>query len=390
VGLPLGAGSDLKLDRYKNIFRATVQTLVGTVAVALLTFISFRLQLNHATATCLLLCVVVLMSLWGSLPASTIVSVVAVGCLDYYFNPPIFSFELTNPFDAIALALFVMASAVITTLTSRVRVHTEQLAMSTAKLEQQIAEHKQTQEFLQQTQDLARVNRVMLMGEMTASIAHEVNQPLTGIIVNAGTGLRYLAAEVPDLKEVRQYLELIVRDGKRAAEVIGRIRALVRRVPGRRSHLDLNESVREVMALTQNELQRNPVELRTNLATDLPLVPADRVQLQQVILNLIVNALEAMNEVGDGPRTLVVNSGTTDPNEVFVEVRDTGPGVDAANLDRLFRSFYTTKPEGMGMGLSISRLIVESHGGRLWATKNTPRGAIFWFTLPVQGSDADD
>jgi C4-dicarboxylate-specific signal transduction histidine kinase len=256
-------------------------------------------------------------------------------------------------------------------------------------LEQQIAEHKQTQEFLQQTQELARVNRVMLMGEMTASIAHEVNQPLTGIISNAGTGLRYLAAEIPDVEEARRYLELIVRDGKRAAEVIGRIRALVRRVPERRNHLDLNESVLEVIALTQNELQRNPVDLQTNLASGLPLVPADRVQLQQVILNLIVNALDAMNEAGDRPRTLVVNSGTSDASELFVEVRDTRPGLDAANLDRLFRSFYTTKPEGMGMGLSISRLIVESHGGRLWATKNEPHGAVFRFTLPVQGVDAD-
>jgi two-component system sensor kinase FixL len=173
--------------------------------------------------------------------------------------------------------------------------------------------------------------------------------------------------------------------------VIGRIRTLVKRVPERRSHLDLNESVLEVIALTQNELQRNPVDLQINLATDLPMIPADRVQLQQVILNLIVNALEAMNEAGERPRTLVVNSGTTDSSiEVFVEVQDTGPGLDAANLDRLFRSFYTTKPEGMGMGLSISRLIVESHGGRLWATKNEPHGAVFRFTLPVQGVDVDD
>jgi C4-dicarboxylate-specific signal transduction histidine kinase len=377
------------VSQNKKFLHVAVQTLLGCVAAALVTFACLRLEFNLATATCLLLSVIVLLALWGSLPSSAIVSLIAVASLDYYFSPPIFSFELSNPFDAIALASFVMASAVITTLTSRVRARTEQLALSSAKLEQQIAEHKQTQEFLQQTQELARVNRVMLMGEMTASIAHEVNQPLTGIISNAGTGLRYLAAEIPDVEEARRYLELIVRDGKRAAEVIGRIRALVRRVPERRNHLDLNESVLEVIALTQNELQRNPVDLQTNLASGLPQVPADRVQLQQVILNLIVNALDAMNEAGDRPRTLVVNSGTSDASELFVEVRDTGPGLDAANLDRLFRSFYTTKPEGMGMGLSISRLIVESHGGRLWATKNEPHGAVFRFTLPVQGVDAD-
>ena len=185
--------------------------------------------------TCLLLSVIVLLALWGRLLSSAIVSLAAVASLDYYFSPPLFSFELSNPFDAIALASFVLASIVITTLTSSVRARTKQLALSTAKLEQQIAEHKQTQEFLQQTQDLARVNRVVLMGEMTASIAHEVNQPLTGILANAGTSLRYLAAEVPDLEEVRQYLELILRDGRRAADVIGRIRALVKRVPERRT-----------------------------------------------------------------------------------------------------------------------------------------------------------
>ena len=373
----------------KKFLHVAVQTLLGCVAVALLTFACVHLELNLATVTCLLLSVIVLLALWGRLLSSAIVSLAAVASLDYYFSPPLFSFELSNPFDAIALASFVLASIVITTLTSSVRARTKQLALSTAKLEQQIAEHKQTQEFLQQTQDLARVNRVVLMGEMTASIAHEVNQPLTGILANAGTSLRYLAAEVPDLEEVRQYLELILRDGRRAADVIGRIRALVKRVPARRGHLDLNESVLEVIALTQNELQRNPVDLQTNLASGLPQIPADRVQLQQVILNLIVNALEAMNEVGDRPRSLIVNSGTNDSNAVFVEVRDTGPGLDEANLDRLFRSFYTTKPEGMGMGLSISRLIVESHGGRLWATKNVPHGAVFRFTLPVDGVDAD-
>jgi signal transduction histidine kinase len=171
--------------------------------------------------------------------------------------------------------------------------------------------------------------------------------------------------------------------------VIGRIRALVKRVPARRDRLDLNESILEVLALTQNELQRNPIDLHTDLASGLPLVPADRVQLQQVILNLIVNALEAMNEVGNRPRKLVVTSGESDSNELFVEVRDSGPGLDTANVDRLFRSFYTTKTEGMGMGLSISRMIVESHGGRLWATANEPQGAVFRFTLPIQGA-ADD
>jgi C4-dicarboxylate-specific signal transduction histidine kinase len=376
-------------NRLEKIVPAAVQGIFGCAAVALLTFAGFRLGLNLTTETCLLLIAIVLLSLWGSLPSTAVVSVIAVGCLDYYFAPPIFSLEVSSPFDLIALLLFLTTSSVITTLVSRVRRRARELAVTTTKLQEQIAEHTQTQEFLQQTQELARVNRVVLMGEMAASIAHEVNQPLTGIVANAGTCLRYLAAEIQDLDEVRHYLSFIVRDGKRAAEVIGRIRSLVKRMPERRDPLDLNESILEVIALTQNELQRNPIDLRTNLTSGLPPVAADRVQLQQVILNLIVNAVEAMHEVAGRPRTLAVNSGTSGPNDVFVEVRDSGPGLDPENIDRLFRSFYTTKSEGMGMGLSISRLIIESHGGRLWATANEPHGAVFRFTLPLGGEDTD-
>lgn len=374
----------------KTILSVAVQTLTGAVAVALVTVACVRLGVNLATVTCLLVIVIVLLSLWGNLLSAALISIIAVACLDYYFTPPRYSLQISDPFDSIALVLFLTTSAVITVLVSRVRRRTAALTLTTTQLQRQIAEHMQTQEFLQQTQELARVNRVMLMGEMTASIAHEVNQPLTGIVANAGTCLRYLAAEIPDLEEVRQYLGFIVRDGKRAAEVIGRIRALVRRVPERRDHVDLNESVLEVIALTQNELQRNPVDLQTHLASGLPLVPADRVQLQQVILNLIVNALEAMHEVNDRPRVLVVTTGENDAEELFVEVRDSGPGLGQADAGRLFRSFYTTKTEGMGMGLSISRMIVESHGGRLWATANAPHGAVFCFTLPVQGALADE
>jgi two-component system, LuxR family, sensor kinase FixL len=248
-----------------------------------------------------------------------------------------------------------------------------------------ITERKRTQEFLQQAQsDLARVNRVMVVGEMAASIAHEVNQPLTGIVAHAGTGLRWLAASPPDLEEARHALEFILRDGHRAAGIIARIRALVEKVPPRRERLDINTAILEVIALSNPELQRNQVELKSQLASGLPPVPADRVQLQQVILNLIVNASEAMSEEDNLPRKLLVASGVTDANEVFVEVRDSGPGFGAADQRRIFDSFYTTKSEGMGMGLSISRSIVEAHGGRLWATPNQPHGAVFRFTLPVE------
>jgi len=249
-----------------------------------------------------------------------------------------------------------------------------------------ITERKRTQESLQQAQaNLARVNRVMLVGEMTASIAHEVNQPIAAVVTSAGAGLRWLAAEPSDMEKTRQALERIVRDGSRAADVIRRVRALIKKVPPSTEPFSINDAIFEVIALAQSELQKHPVELRTNLSEDMPLVPADRVQVQQVILNLIVNAIDAMSSVGDRTRELVVSSGWSDSNEVFVEVRDSGQGIDLENLEPLFDSFYSTKPQGMGMGLSISRSIVDAHGGRLWATPNEPHGAVFRFVLPLNG-----
>jgi PAS domain S-box-containing protein len=253
-----------------------------------------------------------------------------------------------------------------------------------------ITDRKRAEAALQQAQDdLARLNRVMLLGEMTASIAHEVNQPIAATLTNAHAGLRWLGAQPPDLEETRQVLGRIVRDGNRAGEVIDRIRALVKKVPPRRELLDLDEAIHEVIALTQADMQRNGVRLQTRLAGDLPLVPADRVQLQQVIMNLIINAIEAMAAASDGRRELTIVSGRDDTRGVSVEVQDTGPGLDPEELDRLFQSFYTTKPDGIGMGLAISRSIAEAHGGRLSAAPNHPHGAVFRFTLPAAGKSLE-
>jgi PAS domain S-box-containing protein len=232
--------------------------------------------------------------------------------------------------------------------------------------------------------EMAHANRVATMGQLSASIAHEINQPIAAVITNANAGLRWLGARRPNLEEVRQAFSRIARDGNRAGEVIDRIRALVRRAPPRRAPLDINEAVREVIALAQAEMRRNRIKLQTRLGDDLPHIAGDRVQLQQVTTNLIVNAIEAMSDVSEGPRALTIVSGTGSSTDVFVEVQDTGPGLDPANLDRLFQSFYTTKPDGMGMGLAISRSIVEAHGGRLSAAPNQPHGAVFRLTLPVE------
>ncbi len=235
--------------------------------------------------------------------------------------------------------------------------------------------------------ELAHVNRVTTLGELAASIAHEVNQPIAAVVTNAGAGLRWLSARPPNIDEVRQALGRIVKDGERASEVLDRIRSLVKKAPLRQEKLDINDAILEVVALTRSEVQRNSILLHTELSSDLPSLPGDRVQVQQVLLNLIVNAIEAMSGAKTGRRQLTIRSTADQLSGVLVSVQDSGPGFDAQGIDRLFRAFYTTKAEGLGMGLAICRSIIEAHGGRLWATPNEGRGALFQFSLPVNGND---
>jgi two-component system, LuxR family, sensor kinase FixL len=246
-----------------------------------------------------------------------------------------------------------------------------------------ITERKRAEEALHKAQaELAHVTRVATLGEMTASIAHEVNQPLAAVVTNANACLRWLARQSPDLDEARAAVERIVRDGGRASEVIERIRALVKKSPPRQDWLNINDTILEVIALARSEMHTNRVSLHTQLADRLPLVLADRVQLQQVVLNLIVNGIEAMNRSSEGKRELGISTEGEGSSGVLIAVRDTGVGLNPESLEHLFDPFYTTKPDGMGMGLAISRSIIEAHGGRLWATLNAPCGAVFQFTLP--------
>jgi PAS domain S-box-containing protein len=231
--------------------------------------------------------------------------------------------------------------------------------------------------------ELAHISRVTTVGELTASIAHEVNQPITGVVTGAEAALRWLGAKPPNLDEVRKVLGQIVKDGMRAGDVIYRIRALIKKAPPRMARVDVNEAVLDVITLTRSELLRHGVSLQTELATGLPLIKGDRVQLQQVILNLTLNAVEAMSGVDEGAREMRIGTAREASNGVLVSVRDLGPGLDPRNVDRLFEAFYTTKLDGLGMGLAICRSIIEAHGGRLWATANEPRGAVFQFTLPL-------
>jgi PAS domain S-box-containing protein len=238
------------------------------------------------------------------------------------------------------------------------------------------------QRFLDAQMELAHVTRVTTLGELTASISHEVNQPLAAVVNAAGACLRWLDGGTPNLDEARRALDWIIKEGNRASEVIRRVRALVNKTDIEKVPLDVNDIVREAIALVQREMDSHRVSLRMELALALPMILADRVQLQQVIINLVMNGIEAMQSVTDRPRELVIRSQQAETG-VLVTVIDTGVGIFAENADRLFNAFFTTKSSGMGMGLSICRSIVEAHGGRLWVTANVPHGATFQFTLPV-------
>ena len=475
-------------DRF---LRSAAQCLIGGIAVALVTFVCFRLKVSVTTAALLYLIVVVLASLTGSFILSAVVSIIAILCLDYFFTEPLFIIDVTlrNPLNLVALITFLGTALVITSLMAKGRksfevlreqaslldlthdtvfvrdtsdlitywnrgaeerygwkkeeaigkishqltqtifpasleeinaellrtgrwdgvlVHTgrdgkQVIAASRWSLQRDkqglpaailetnndITEQKRAEEALRQAQaELAHVTRVTTLGELAASIAHEVNQPLAGVVTNGNACLRWLAGDSPNLDEAREAVRRILRDGNRASDVISRIRALVSKTDTKKSRLDVNDAIQEVVALAQGEVRRNRVALRTELAADVPLVVGDRVQLQQVILNLVMNGVEAMASVADRPRELLIYSQPHESDKVLVAVRDSGTGLHSENVDRLFEPFFSTKPKGMGMGLAISRSIIESHGGRLWAVPNDGPGVTFAFALPCETAGA--
>jgi len=359
-----------------RLFQELVYLLVGIIALAGVTGLYFWLDLPVVSAAFTYLIVVVLLSLVSSFPSLVALSFIAVGCLDYFFTSPTFSLRMDYSQDIIAVAAFLITSLIVTGLVRRLRAAHDEQALASERLRD-----AQVQ--------LAHIDRVATMGQLTASIAHEVNQPISATVTNAQAALRWLDRREPDLDEVRQALAGIVKAGNRALEVISRIRDLIKKGPLRTDGFEINEAVREVIEFARCEAVKNGVLVRTNLADGLPLVEGDRVQLQQVMLNLIINAIEAMSGIAEGPRKLVIKSGEAEHDGVFVEVQDFGPGLDTAALERAFEAFYTTKPGGLGMGLSICRSIIEAHGGSLRATANVPHGAIFRFTVPARGTVDD-
>jgi C4-dicarboxylate-specific signal transduction histidine kinase len=376
----------MKLTWTYRFWRSAAQCLLASVAVALLTFVCFRLQANLAIAALLYLIVVVLLSVMDGPVPSVYVSIIAVLCLNYFFAQPLFSLDVSDPLDIVALIAFVGTALLITYLMSRRKRAEEALASANDELRAEIGERQRSGEALQKAQaELAHVARVTTLGELTASISHEVNQPLTAVVTNSQICLRLLALETPRPDDMRTAVERIVRDANRASEVIKRIRALAKRSEPQMVSLDINDVIREAILLVQREVFSHGVSLRTELASALPQVLGDRVQLQQVIINLLINGVEAMAPVTDRPREIVIRSQPHNAAHVQVTVLDSGIGIDSKTAEQLFSAFFTTKPGGMGMGLSISRSIIRAHGGKLWVSPNADHGAAFQFTVPTNG-----
>jgi signal transduction histidine kinase len=335
------------------------QIAAAAVVLAITVFVFDSVSPVEVTAGVLYV-IVVLLAVRVCLPRGVVI--VAAGCIaltvtSHFLSPG-------DHWDSIALAnRFLAILAIVVTTFVALKNQSAQMALQRAEFD--------------------RVARLMTLAQLTASIAHEVRQPLTAVVTNGDACLRWLDSQPHDLDEARQAAREMIKDGNRINEVVQRIRALIKGTPPRKESLNINETILEAIALARSEVQQNGVSLRTQLSSDLPRVLGDRIQLQQVILNLLTNAIDAMSQLDQRQRKSLVSSRIDESNTVLVAVQDSGTGLDSDSLNRIFEAFHTTKPDGMGMGLVISRSIIMAHGGRLWATNNQPQGAIFQFTLPA-------
>ena len=361
------------MDRLRLLWRQNKQSLrdytVAVVSVAVALGI-LRLPIVHlqGAIVSLFLCAVMLSAWLGGVGPGLLAAGLSAAAFAYYFLSPVHSLIVAAE-ETPRFVIFVLAAILVGSLSAAQRRSMQSL--------------RKAEETLRETQAaLAHVTRVMTMGELAASIAHEVNQPLAGIVINGNACLRWLAGESPNLAEAREAAQRIIRDGSRASEIVSRIRALAKKTSTLAERVDLSEAIREVLALCQGEARKHGVALYAQFPGDLPPVRGDRVLIQQVVLNLVMNGIEAMRDVQDRPRELVIQA-QAEAEQVRVTVHDSGIGLDPQAQERIFDALYTTKPGGMGMGLSISRTIVENHGGRLSVVARDRRGATFEFTLPA-------
>ncbi len=399
----------MSLTENVAVARKPGQTLRFALAIALVAAAlgsTFLLQNVVSTAGFIFFYAAVIASAWvGGKGPGWLAAVLSALAVAYYFLPPIHSFAVRRE-DVPLFIEFGASSALVSWFSSwrkeaeaalkqardqlekRVEARTAELKHTNQQLLEEIAERKRAQDAYTEAQaELARVSRMSALGMLAAAIAHEVNQPLAAVVTNADACAIWLSADSPNFEEARAAVDSIAREGTRASEVVRRIRALFTNRASETGSVQVNEVVGEVMSLVQSQLSRNSIESHLELVEHLPHVPADRIQVQQVIFNLVLNAIEAMSEVTDRPRRLTIRSAAQATGEVLVAVRDSGPGIDPKDEKKIFNAFFTTKAQGMGMGLSISRSIIESQGGRLWASANPDGGATFQFTLPAeQGS----
>jgi C4-dicarboxylate-specific signal transduction histidine kinase len=369
---------------------------VLSVAAALIISRWPAFHLETAPAS-LFLCAVMFSAWLGGVGPGLLATALSSLAFNYYFLEPLYSFAVKSE-ELPRFVIFSVSAMVAGALSAAQRSANESLRRARDDLKGTVQELQRTNEALQTESferkhaeearreaqaELTRVSRVTTLGELTASLAHEVNQPIAAAVTNANTCLRWLTRDPPDLAEAREAASRIVKDATRAAGIINRVRLLFKKGTPQRELVDVNEVVREMIVLLRSEATRYNITVRMELAADLPRIMGDRVQLQQVMMNLIVNSIDAMREV-DGVRELALKSQTTQKEEVLVSINDTGVGLPPQQAEEIFNAFFTTKPHGTGMGLRISRSIVESHGGRLRAADNSPRGASFCFTLPAK------
>jgi C4-dicarboxylate-specific signal transduction histidine kinase len=378
---------------------------VAIVSVVTATVFSLILENNwHSTPyVSLFLCAIMLSAWFGGVRPGIVAIVLSILAFDYYLLPPTHTL-LPNFNQLPRIVLFAASAVAVGSLSAAQRstseslrqardalaVKVQELNRTNDALHAENTERKLAEAALQKAQaDLAHITRMTTMGELTASIAHEVNQPLTAVLNNANACISLLANSAPNLEEVQEALTEIIDDAERAGAVILRVRQLAKRAPIETSLLNLRDVIQDVLALARHESAARQITIRVDLADDLPLVLGDRVQLQQVLLNLVVNGMDAMNAVEQSKRVLTI-CGRRETREEMCEARlsvqDAGTGLKPDETDRLFEAFYTTKPQGMGMGLAISRSIIEAHGGRLWAQPNPGPGATFLFSLPEAGN----
>jgi C4-dicarboxylate-specific signal transduction histidine kinase len=386
----------------RRLASAIVRCGLAVALVAAALGVTLLLQSVVSTAGYIFFYIAVVASAWfaGKWPGGLAVILSALS-VAYFFTPPVHSFSV----DRQSLPVFIefAASALVVgwfsswrreaetelryardELHLRVEERTAELKHTNEQLLAEMAERKRAENAYYAAQaELARMTRMSAMGALAASISHEVNQPLAAVVTNADACMMWLSSEPPNLEEARAAVDSIAQQGTRASDVIRHIRAMFTNATPERSRVQVNDLIREVGVLVEGAALRNQVELQTELASDLPATRGDRIQLQQVMVNLILNGIEAMSNVADRPRRLLISSGLRNADEVLVAVRDSGIGIASHDERRIFDAFFTTKAQGMGMGLSISHSIIEAHGGRLWASSNSDYGATLQFTLPV-------